>query len=219
MIISRINQGRNRLGYLMVNLIRERLQQPMNLSWLSPQHGTVSYSIPLSIFNSFLVNCSSRNRKQLWLLPLDMLQVMELQWWPAQRENESISRQSPHPTPLAYSIRSWPTTRDVTENNYCCCSLTYSKSWNLEWWPTQQENKFLSRHLPSQHRYSDIHSILLHLSWTEVYMMSPTDHMKVSPAWLFCSPPSPFPGRFASTVQCYFGVLTRNRNCQVFGHC
>ena len=166
MIISRINQGRNRLGYLMVNWIRERLQQPMNLSWLSPQLGTVTYPIPLSIFNSFLVNCSSRNRKQLWLLPLDMLQVMELQWWPAQRENESI--------------------------------------W---------------RHLPSQNRYSDIHSILLHLSWTEVYMMSPTDHMKVSPAWLFCSPPSPFPGQFASTVQCYFGILTRNRNSQVFGHC
>ena len=50
-------------------------------------------------------------------------------------------------------------------------------------------------------RYSDIHSSLLHLSWTEVYMFSPTDQVTASPAWLFCSLPSPFPGQFVSTLQ------------------
>ena len=39
--------------------------------------GQSPHPTSLSIFNSFLVNCSSRNRKQLWLLPVDMLQVME----------------------------------------------------------------------------------------------------------------------------------------------
>ena len=115
----------------------------------------------------------------------------------------------------------WSTPRDVTENYYSCCPLRFSRSWNLEWWPTQRENESISRHLPSQHCHSDIHSTLLHLSWTEVDRMSPTENerSKVSPAWLFCSPPCPSLGQFVSTVQKHYGVLTRNRCFHFFGYC
>ena len=81
----------------------------------------------------------------------------------------------PTPLPLASSIRAWSTPPDVIKHNYDCHPLTCSRSWILEGWPTQQEKELLSQHLPSQHRHSDIHSSLLHLSWTEVYMMSPTE--------------------------------------------
>ena len=49
------------------------------------------------------------------------------------------------PLPLAYLICAWSTARDVTEKKYCCRLSTCSKPWNLEWWPTQEENESLSR--------------------------------------------------------------------------